>query len=120
MSSLKSNTTKRLPLVKQLRLFVDKSGIIRCEGRIHNAPLSDVTKFPYLLPKRHPLTRLIVLDTHENQLHAGTNATATQLRQKYWIPATRQCVKSILRKCTICRRVQGKPYRAPDPPPLPK
>ncbi|XP_053399566.1 uncharacterized protein LOC128556996 [Mercenaria mercenaria] len=71
MSSLKSNTTKN-PLVKQLPLFVDKNGIIRCEGRIHNAPLSDVTKFPYLLPNRHPLTRLIVLDTHENQLQERT------------------------------------------------
>ncbi|XP_053392301.1 uncharacterized protein LOC128554984 [Mercenaria mercenaria] len=47
------------------------------------------------------------------------NATVTTLRQKYWIPATSQCVKSILWKYTICNRIQGNPYRIADPPPLP-
>ena len=28
-------------------------------------------------------------------------------------------VKSLLRKCARCRRVAGKPYSQPDPPPLP-
>jgi transposase InsO family protein len=44
----------------------------------------------------------------------------THLREKYWIPAMRQNVKSILRKCTTCRRVSGMPFLAPEPPPLPK
>ena len=39
----------RLPLVRQLKLFIDKD-LLRCGGRIHNAPLSELAKFPYLLP----------------------------------------------------------------------
>ena len=36
----------RLPLVRQLRLFLDHDGLLRCGGRIHNAPLSELAKFP--------------------------------------------------------------------------
>ena len=38
--STTSRPYKRLLLVRQLRPFVDKEGLIRCGGRIHNAPLS--------------------------------------------------------------------------------
>ena len=115
-----NSRNSRLPLVKQLRLYLDSDGIIRCGGRIHNTPLGYAAKFPYLLPKKHELTKLIVFDAHENQLHSGVNSTITQLRQKYWIPSIRQCVRSLLRTCVKCTRVIGRPYRTPDPPPLPK
>ena len=72
------------------------------------------------VPSRHPLTMLIVLATHATQLHGGVNSTVTALRQKFWVPSARQYVKSVLRTCVTCRRVCGKPYSIPDPPPLPK
>ena len=112
--------SSRLLLVRQLRLFLDKDIAIRCGGRIHNAPVHEDTKFPYLLPSKHPLTRLIVFDTHIEQLHAGVNGTLTHLRQRFWIPCIRQTVKSIIRKCVICRKVSSRPFNSPDPPPLPK
>ena len=34
-----SSTTKRLPLVRQLHLFLDEDHMLHCDGRIHNAPL---------------------------------------------------------------------------------
>ena len=40
----------RLPLVRQLKLFLDNNNLLRCGGRIHNAPISELAKFPYLLP----------------------------------------------------------------------
>ena len=58
----------------------------------------------------------IVFDAHEHLLHSGLNATVTYLRQQYWIPAIRQCVKQILHKCVPCKRVIGKPYQAPTVP----
>ena len=45
----------RSQLVRQLRLFLDCNNLLRCGGRIHNAPLEELAKFPYLLPSRHPL-----------------------------------------------------------------
>ncbi|XP_052212129.1 uncharacterized protein LOC127831175 [Dreissena polymorpha] len=100
-------------LVKQLKLFIDDRGLLRCGGRIHNAPVTETVKF--LLPE----TRLVVTDAHLRILHSGPNSTLTFIRQKYLIPAIRRCVQQVLKKCVPCRRVVGKPYSAPDPPPLP-
>ena len=110
----------RSPLVRQLRLFLDRNNLLHCGGRIHNAPLSELAKIPYLLPSHHPLTVLIIKNAHSAQLHSGVNSTLTALRQTYWIPAARQRIKSIIRKCVVCRKTTGKPYTIPDPPPLVK
>ena len=53
---LKSKPAKRSSLVRQLHLFLDADGYIRCGGRIHNAPLSELTRLPFLLPSKHLLT----------------------------------------------------------------
>ena len=120
LASAKSNcdrpAVKRPPLVRQLRLFVDDKGLLRCGGRIHNAPLSELARFPYLLPPNHKLTQLIVYHTHVILAHTGVGSTLTALRQSFWIPSGRQCVKKLLRQCTVCRRHSGRPYNVP---PLP-
>jgi len=120
LAFLLKKTNKSPPLVRQLRLFLDDTKLIRCGGRIHNAPTTDASKFPYLLPNKHVVTRMIVADTHRKLHHGGVSITVTALRQVYWIPCIRQCVKSVLRRCVSCRKLIGKPYRSPDPPPLPK
>ena len=56
---------------------------------------------------------------HIKLYHAGINSIVTAIRQDYWIPAARQCVKSTLCCCTPCKRQQRKPYMALDPAPLP-
>ena len=118
-SSTSQSSATRLPLVRQLRLFLDKDGFIRCGGRIHNAPLDQLTKFPYLLAPKHPFTSLIVHSAHEKQFHAGVDSTLTAIRQEYWIPSARQYIRTLLRHCTICKRHISRPYPAPDPAPLP-
>ena len=106
--------------MRQLRLYLDGDSLIRCGGRIHNAPLDQPTKFPYLLPRKHPLTDMIIKDTHKKLHHGGTAITVTAIRQVFWIPTIRQRVRSILRRCVTCAKTMGKPYKTPDPPPLPK
>jgi len=120
IANLQKQPQNRLPLVRQLRLFLDDSGLLRCGGRIHNAPLSELTKFPYLLPPKHHFTNLVILHTHVAQHHSGVNATLTMVRQQYWIPSGRQRVRSLLRTCVICKKTAGRPYPTPDPPPLVK
>ena len=107
--------TNRNMLVRQLRLFLDAKGHLRCGKRIHNVPLSEATRFPYLLPSKHPLSSLIVIYIHITLCHSGTGATLTALRQSYWIPAAWQFVKSLLRNCVIRRKVSVNPYPAPVP-----
>ena len=115
-----TNSSSRLPLVRQLRLYLDHTGLIRCGGRIHNAPLSESAKFPILLPSKDPFTSLLIWHTHKAQYHAGVNMTLTTLRQMYWVPCARQRIRALLRKCVTCRKLAGQPYTAPDPPPLVK
>ena len=83
---------KKPPLVRHLRLFVDDTGLLRCGGQIHNAPLSEAAKFPYLLPQDNHLTLLIVNHVHVSLSHAGVGSTLTALRQSFWIPSGCQYV----------------------------
>ena len=94
-------------------------GYMCCGGRIHNVPVSKMTKFPYLLPSGHLFLHLTILDVHVTLHHAGTSAALTALRQTYWIPAACHYIKSILHHCVTCNRVLAKSYSVPDPPPLP-
>ena len=50
------SSLKGIPLLRQLCLFLDADDLIRCGGRIHNAPLSKSAKFPILLPPKHMVT----------------------------------------------------------------
>lgn len=113
-------TVSTPPLVRQLRLFLDKDGLLRCGGRIHNAPLSELARFPYLLPQNNHLTELIVYNTHVRLSHAGVGSTLTALRQSFWVPTGRQYVKKLLRRCNTCRKHSERPYAMPDSAPLPK
>ncbi|XP_077990938.1 uncharacterized protein LOC144445269 [Glandiceps talaboti] len=111
---LKSNERKHGQLVKQLKLFVDTDNIVRCGGRLHNAPLTETAKFPALLPKYHHFTRLIVQYHHRHSKHIGLQGTVTAIRQYYWIPSIR-----VTRKCVTCKFVIGLSYQAPIKAPLP-
>ena len=105
--------------VTQFNLFLDNQQIIRCKGRVNNAPLSEESKNPILLPSKHPLTSLIIQDVHSKIKHSGIKDTLTTIRGRFWVPRGREVVKKIVRKCTICRRVEGAPYRPPPTPDLP-
>ena len=50
ITNLTAKSTSHLTLVCQLRLFLDDNKVICCGGRIYNAPVSELTRFPYLLP----------------------------------------------------------------------
>ena len=117
---LTEKSTKKLSTVRQLKLYMDEQNILRCGGRIDNAPLSETTRYPYLLPTKHTFTTLVIMDAYFNQLHGGVNITVTHLRKTYWILKISQSVKTILRKCVTCRKVIGKTYPKQDPPPLPQ
>ncbi|XP_078364115.1 uncharacterized protein LOC144648427 [Oculina patagonica] len=105
--------------VTQFNLFLNDQQIIRCKGRVSNAPLSEESKNPILLPSKHPLTNLIIQDVHSKIKHSGIRDTLTTIRERFWVPRGREAVKRILRKCVTCRRVEGAPYRPPPTPDLP-
>jgi len=104
---------------KQFELFLD-GRIWRCKGRLEKAELPYSTRHPTLLPKHHHLTSLIIRESHERVMHNGIKETLAEVRSKYWIIRGRQIVRQVLRKCVICRRYEGLPQPAPQPPLLPQ
>ncbi len=105
---------------KQLSLFEDDGGILRCRGRIENASnLSYSTKHPVILPGDHHLTFLYILRAHARVFHNGVKETLAELRSQFWVVKGRSVVKQIFRRCYVCRRYEGKSSRVPPPPTLP-
>lgn len=114
---LKKTKIRCPPLVPQLNLIL-KDSLITSEGRLHNSSLEDTSKYPIFLPSKHYLTYLIVIECHSRVFHSGVTSTISRIRQEYWIPKIRQIVKSIIFKCILCKKLNGKPFAKPKSPPL--
>ena len=97
-------------LTRQLDMFLDDEGIIRCQSRIEHSPLPEAAKQPILLPTRHHYTELVINDCHNTVHHNGVKETLNCIREVYWIPRGREAVKRVLGTCVICRRHDGQSY----------
>ena len=51
--------------------------------------------------------------------HDGTPATLAAARENYWIVKGRSLVRKVIRRCTVCRRYDGKSFSSPVLPDLP-
>ena len=115
-----SRNRKSNHFINQLGVRVDDYVVLRCQGRMENAALTEGTRFPILLPSNDKLTELVIEDTHARILHSGVSQTLGTIRLKYWIIRGRASVKKVLRKCVVCKRLEGGPYKMPLMAPLPK
>lgn len=95
------------PLVR-LTPFIDRHGILRVGGRLHHAQIDTDFKHPIILPRRSPLTTLIIDDAHHRTLHGGTQVTLSFIRRSYWIVGGRAPVRSHILKCVRCTRHRGE------------
>ena len=87
-------------------------GILRSKTRLrYSNDLTDETKYPIILPKKHPVTELIVKYHHETEGHKmGLNYTVNRLGEKYVVVHGRETVKKLNKECPECRkRFRGKP-----------
>ena len=90
----------------QLNPKRDGEGLLRMDGRLRFADeLPYDTRHPILLPKDHPVTRLVIVDAHERLGHgAGVEQVLTELRSRFWIVKGRRMVRNITEACAECRR----------------
>ena len=95
--------------VTQFGLFLDK-GLIKCKGRLNNAPLPVNSRNPILLPAKHKFTRLLIKQSHESVKHNGIRDTLTTLRERYWVLCGREPVKKFVCSCVVCLKQEGTPY----------
>ncbi|XP_065658377.1 uncharacterized protein LOC124812001 [Hydra vulgaris] len=100
-------------------LFVDEDKVVRCKGRLQNSILPYNAKHPILLPSESYLSELLIFQAHKRTLHAGVKETLCQIRSKYWILRGRKLVRSLINKCSFCKRLFGKAFTSKVSPPLP-
>ncbi|XP_014288043.1 uncharacterized protein [Halyomorpha halys] len=81
--------------------------------------MCSAVKHPILLPRRAPLSSLIIDFIHSNHFHAGPALTLALLRGKYWIPTAAKLIRGRINRCVHCRIQRAKPI-APIMAPLPR
>lgn len=107
--SCQTDTRKRLiSKISKLDPFIDTAGILRVGGRLKQAPISYDNKHPMLLPEKHHVTNLIIRQCHENELHAGIQATLAAIRRRFWPVGARNLTRKIVRSCIKCSKVNPK------------
>ena len=86
--------------------MLDKDGLLTLDGRLRLAEdLSYDTRHPVILPKNHPVTRLVIVDAHEKLGHGtGTEHLLTELLSQFWIVKGRLMIRTVVENCPECRR----------------
>ena len=89
--------------------FLDQMGMLRVRGRVDAAlDLPYEQRHPLILPDKNPVVRKLIQHVHECNNHAGADWCLRYLRRSYWIHTGRTEVKSSLKECMTCRKIQGK------------
>jgi len=96
----------------QLGVIKDENGILRCKGTLCNSSLPEAARLPAWLPSDHHITGLIIWDCHHRVMHNGVQETLTELESRFWLTKGRQSIQKQLYNCFVCRRHEGKPYKA--------
>ena len=102
---------KELKTLRNLRSCVDAEFMLRVEGRLENAELPIDTRHPFILPSRHALTPLIILNVHALAGHVGPSYTLLQTRQRFWVIFGNGSVKFYISECAECVLQKAKLIR---------
>jgi len=90
--------------VSHLCPYIDSEGIIRNRTKIlGRMDLGDLG-IPAILPSRHPVVEMLVLQAHKKACHVRVQGLLSLLRERFWILKGRKTIRSILNKCVVCRR----------------
>ena len=107
-------------IFKEHKIFFDKElGVLRCSTRMQNSDLKYSTVNPILIPSKSTFTTLLIRHAHKRLGHRGVPQTLAHLRSEFWILKGRQAVKSVIKNCFACKKVDGPFYSLPSHPPLP-
>ncbi|XP_057377897.1 uncharacterized protein LOC130699709 [Daphnia carinata] len=95
--------------LKQFRPFIGEQHLMRVGGRIGQAPVDYVTRYPVILPPEERITSLIVWNAKVRNYHIKADRLLYELRTMYWITAGRRVIKSLLNKCIPSKRKNSQP-----------
>ena len=107
--------------VRDLNLFLDNKGFLRSEGRMENvSSFSQDLIHPIVLGKGHPLTVLIIKNSHAKIQHLAVQPTLNRVRwEGFRLIHPFNAVKSVLKNCFICKRMNALAFNYPKMTDLP-
>lgn len=95
---------------KKLIPSLDENGIICSHGRLEDVRLlPQEIRNPVILPRDHPLVRLLLRHLHEKRGHCGYKSLIHEARRNHWIIGVRNMSKALTAKCITCRKRRKKP-----------
>ena len=89
--------------------FLDEHGLIRLQGRLHNANMPINAKQPILLTKKARITHLLLMDLHRIYKHPTARTMMAILSNGYFVSGLRSLARMIARNCVLCRQVNAIP-----------
>lgn len=92
--------------LRRLTPFLDSDNLLRVGGRIHKSLLPYNSRHQLILPKHHPVTDLIIDDSHIAHLHAGPQCLQYLIMQRFWIISCRDIVRQRVHRCIRCFRAR--------------
>ena len=102
--------------IAKLSPFLGCDGLLRVQGRLQFTDLQYDEKHPIILPKKSPVSLLLVRFHHILMKHAGVGSMMANLRNAYWIVGVRCLCKRVRRECFQCKKLDAKPYVRPIAP----
>ena len=81
-----------------------RNQLLYVRGRLANAPVSDKSKHPLIIPKNSPISKLISRHYHQKVGHSCLEHVLSLIRERFWIIGARNSLKEIQRHCVDCRR----------------
>lgn len=65
-------------------------------------------RFPILLPAQHSTVKVLIMDSHIKNCHAGVQIVLNILIDRYWILGGRRTIRNAVSKCVVCKRHKQK------------
>ena len=84
--------------------FVDSGKCLRLGGHLNYATLMNVSKHLIILPKRHPLTHLVMKDIRESCGYLAYNYVLSKMQGRFWLINSISSMSHYLRQMsyTMC------------------
>uniref|UniRef100_A0A336LHQ9 CSON010322 protein n=1 Tax=Culicoides sonorensis TaxID=179676 RepID=A0A336LHQ9_CULSO len=106
---MESPLDKRHPITS-LNPFLDTTGMLRARGRLcKSVDLSTASKYPFIIPGDHPITKSLFIHTHVDLMHCGPRQLLGTVYRRFWPLNGKVLANRIVKTCLRCQWVQPKP-----------
>lgn len=108
-NTVNQRSMKKSSLLLELSPFLNKNGILRVGGCIHEVELPFKVMHPIIFPTRYIITNLIIDHFHHVLHHARCNSALNEVRSNgFCVINGNSLVRFVISKCVKCRILRGK------------